>query len=63
MVQLNTTQHKKLIQSIEEQINYLKQLNPGLIESDLTKTIRNGRLKKVLIANRGEIAKRFFFIA
>lgn len=60
MVQLNTTQHKKLIQSIEEQINYLKQLNPGLIESDSTKTIRNGRLKKVLIANRGEIAKRFF---
>ncbi|GIX40859.1 MAG: hypothetical protein KatS3mg129_0592 [Leptospiraceae bacterium] len=60
MVHLTKINKENLIKNIESEIIELKKLNPGLIEDDSNKIRRNGKLKKVLIANRGEIAKRFF---
>ncbi len=51
---------KTLIEQIESEIKLLYQLNPGLEKFEGVKKKRTGRLQKVLIANRGEIAKRFF---
>jgi acetyl/propionyl-CoA carboxylase alpha subunit/acetyl-CoA carboxylase carboxyltransferase component len=60
MIQLTKFQKENLINNINEEIINLKKLNPGLMEQEPITINRNGRLKKVLIANRGEIAKRFF---
>ncbi|MCS7205120.1 MAG: carbamoyl-phosphate synthase subunit L [Leptospiraceae bacterium] len=48
-----------LINEIIKQIEIIKKLNPG-IENIQEPKKRDGKLKKVLISNRGEIAKRFF---
>lgn len=45
---------------IEAAVRLLKSLNPNLSESSETLPERKGKLRKVLVANRGEIAKRFF---
>ncbi|TGK06862.1 carbamoyl-phosphate synthase subunit L [Leptospira semungkisensis] len=45
---------------IEAVIRELKILNPNRSESNEELPERKGKLKKVLVANRGEIAKRFF---
>lgn len=55
---LDTT--KTFIEQLENEIKILYQLNPGLEQYKKTQKKRSGRLQKVLIANRGEIAKRFF---
>lgn len=49
-------------QAIEEALNYLARLNPAYNKKQsITTRKRPYKLQKVLIANRGEIAKRFFF--
>src|SRR5690554_1530579 len=47
-----------MIAMVREQIQTLERWNPGIKRVDPIR--RSGRLQKVLIANRGEIAKRFF---
>jgi acetyl/propionyl-CoA carboxylase alpha subunit/acetyl-CoA carboxylase carboxyltransferase component len=47
-----------MIASIREQIQNLERWNPGIKRVGPVR--RPGKLQKVLIANRGEIAKRFF---
>lgn len=54
---MNDTQ-VDMIASIREQIQTLERWNPGIKRVDPAR--RSGKLQKVLIANRGEIAKRFF---
>ncbi|WCL50168.1 carboxyl transferase domain-containing protein [Leptospira sp. GIMC2001] len=50
-----------MFSEIEPYLKNLTLLNPGFQNKQLTKLRRTkGRLQKVLIANRGEIAKRFF---
>ncbi len=49
-----------MIESIEESLSYLKEINPRHeIKQKLTAG-KGRKLRKVLVANRGEIAKRFF---
>ena len=51
--------------SWDERFSYIKSLNPNISERrkdrHRTETSRSHKLQKVLVANRGEIAKRFFF--
>jgi len=49
-----------MIKALTESLSLLKKLNPRheIVESEIR--TRNHRLQKVLVANRGEIAKRFF---
>lgn len=50
-----------MLAEIEPSLTLLSDLNPGFKKNRETNTKpRNGKLQKVLIANRGEIAKRFF---
>lgn len=49
-----------LIQSVNESLSFLRSINPGEENLDTSSTDRPHKLKKVLVANRGEIAKRFF---
>lgn len=49
-----------MIQGIEESLELLEKLNPGHAEGSAKIKKRRYKLQKVLIANRGEIAKRFF---
>lgn len=60
MNQLEKEYKTNLIDAIQKEIENLKKLNPGIAEKIHDKIARKGKLKKVLIANRGEIAKRFF---
>ncbi|HBS03482.1 MAG TPA: hypothetical protein DEA96_00860, partial [Leptospiraceae bacterium] len=48
--------------SIAESLASLKCLNPEPIERGRSTEMRSGNLQKVLVANRGEIARRFFFL-
>ena len=56
---------KAIRESWNDAFTLIKSLNPNITErrKDATRTeaVRSGRLQKVLVANRGEIAKRFFF--
>ncbi len=48
-------------EEIQLNLNYLSELNSGFKTNRETKIKKNlGKLQKVLVANRGEIAKRFF---
>lgn len=49
-----------MIESIKESLEFLRQLNPRHAENNIKSPQRRHKLQKVLIANRGEIAKRFF---
>lgn len=49
-----------LIEQIEKELKTLNQLNPNTEKYETKQKKRTGKLQKVLIANRGEIAKRFF---
>lgn len=49
-----------MIQSIEESLSYLKEINPRHEQKQALQKIKDRKLQKVLVANRGEIAKRFF---
>jgi len=49
-----------IIQSIQESLSYLKQINPRHEQKLSVGEKRPHRLQKVMVANRGEIAKRFF---
>ncbi|MDH4199282.1 MAG: carbamoyl-phosphate synthase subunit L, partial [Spirochaetia bacterium] len=51
---------EEIVQSIMDSLSYLKQINPGHDQKRTSVTKRPWRLQKVLVANRGEIAKRFF---
>lgn len=51
-------QETQTIAAIRDQIQILEKLNPGIKKT--TPPRRSHTLQKVLIANRGEIAKRFF---
>ncbi|MFN3604957.1 MAG: carboxyl transferase domain-containing protein [Leptonema sp. (in: bacteria)] len=54
------TKNFNLIEQIQNEIKTLYNLNPGLEKYQTSHKKRKGKLQKVLIANRGEIAKRFF---
>ncbi|TGL60754.1 carboxyl transferase domain-containing protein [Leptospira sarikeiensis] len=56
----SVTQGILSIPEIESVLKELRALNPGRSEKNEPIQKRKGILKKVLIANRGEIAKRFF---
>ena len=47
---------------IQQSMEALKLLNPGTQNGARTAVLREGLLQKVLVANRGEIARRFFFL-
>ena len=49
------------MQNIKDAISLLKELNKGLDFINPVKN-RSNKLQKVLVANRGEIAKRFFLV-
>lgn len=49
-----------MIESVKESLEFLEKLNPRHFEGVVKSPHRNYKLQKVLIANRGEIAKRFF---
>ena len=49
-----------MLENIEKSLEALKGFNQNQSYTDTSGSDRKGRLKKVLIANRGEIAKRFF---
>ncbi len=54
------TEKQKLIEDIKKEIEIIKQYNSDILQTSYNKEKRMGKLQKVLIANRGEIAKRFF---
>lgn len=51
-------------EQLEQALDRLRRLNPDLtsLTGGKLKTQRKGNLQKVLVANRGEIARRFFFL-
>ncbi|MBN2435664.1 MAG: hypothetical protein JXK07_10405 [Spirochaetes bacterium] len=49
-----------ILKAVNESIDRLKELNPEINGDTIIRTNRPHRLKKVVVANRGEIAKRFF---
>lgn len=51
---------KNIMQTINESLAFLKQINPRHEQKISPMAKRKHRLQKVLVANRGEIAKRFF---
>jgi len=51
---------KNTLPEIEESLEQLKQINPGYVQKRAPVKARAHKLQKVLVANRGEIAKRFF---
>jgi acetyl/propionyl-CoA carboxylase alpha subunit/acetyl-CoA carboxylase carboxyltransferase component len=57
---MSNTENKDIIQSINESLLYLKQINPRHEQKISASEKRAHKLQKVLVSNRGEIAKRFF---
>ncbi|MDH4262260.1 MAG: carbamoyl-phosphate synthase subunit L [Spirochaetia bacterium] len=57
---MSNAENKDIIQSINESLLYLKQINPRHEQKLSPIDKRPHRLQKVMVANRGEIAKRFF---
>jgi len=50
-----------MIEAIETVLSELRRANPSMGRRDEPAALRSHGLRKVLVANRGEIAKRFFF--
>lgn len=49
-----------IVSRVQEAVEKLKNLNPEINDQSIVNSVRPHKLKKVLVANRGEIAKRFF---
>ncbi|MDA3900707.1 MAG: hypothetical protein PF637_09350 [Spirochaetes bacterium] len=50
----------EILKAVNESIERLEELNPEINSETIIRSNRPHRLKKVVVANRGEIAKRFF---